>query len=169
MRDRLLEELQASDNAFAILTAAHILTKRTTHKPTDRLARKITIMRLLYRNGWDKQKIDNFFRVIDWLMQLPEDLTIDFTKEVKLLREEQEMKYITSIEQLAMAEGRQEGRTGGMIEMFLNMLTMRFPNFDFQAYKDKISNAAEEQLNRYSAKLFTAKTPEEVFADDEKK
>jgi predicted transposase/invertase (TIGR01784 family) len=69
----------------------------------------------------------------------------------------------------AREEGRQEGRSGGMIEMFLNMLTMKFPNFDLQAYKEKISSAAEDQLNRYSAKLFTAKTPEEVFADDEKK
>jgi IS30 family transposase len=54
-----------------------------------------------------------------------------------------------------------------MIEMFLNMLNMRFPNFELQAYKDNIFSAAEDQLNRYSAKLFTAKTPEEVFADDE--
>ncbi len=83
------------------------------------------------------------------------------------------MRYITSFEQLAMAEGRQEGRQEGegtgMVKMFLNMLTMKFPNFDLQVYKEKISSAAEDQLNRYSAKLFTAKTPEEVFADDEKK
>jgi IS30 family transposase len=78
-------------------------------------------------------------------------------------------KWFESAEQRGEQRGRQEGRSGGMIEMFLNMLAMRFPNFDFQAYKDKISNAAEDQLNRYSAKLFTAKTPEEVFADDEKK
>jgi len=44
---------------------------------------------------------------------------------------------------------------------------MRFPNFDLQGYKDKVFGAAEDQLNRYSARLFTAKTPEEVFADDE--
>jgi IS30 family transposase len=47
------------------------------------------------------------------------------------------------------------------------MLNMRFPSFDVQAYKDKIFSAAEDQLNRYSARLFTAKTPEEVFADDD--
>jgi hypothetical protein len=166
-----LEELQASDNAFAILTAAHILTKRTHKNPKDRYAAKFTVTRLLYRNGWDKQKVINFFRVIDWLMKLPKDLTINFKKELNQLEEEQQMRYVTSIEQLAMAEGmqvgRQEGEGTGMVKMFLNMLNMRFPNFDLQAYKDEIFSSAEDQLNRYSAKLFTAKTPEEVFADDD--
>jgi hypothetical protein len=102
-------------------------------------------------------------------MHLPKDLTIAFRDKLNELEEEQKMRYVTSIEQLTLETGEMRGEGTGMVKMFLNMLTMRFPNFDFQAYKDKISNAAEEQLNRYSAKLFTAKTPEEVFADDEKK
>jgi flagellar biosynthesis/type III secretory pathway protein FliH len=106
-------------------------------------------------------------------MKLPLDLTINFKKELNQLEEEQQMRYVTSIEQLAMAEGmqvgRQEGRSGGMIELFLNMLNMRFPNFDLQVYRDKIFSAAEDQLNRYSARLFTAKNPEEVFDDDNEK
>jgi hypothetical protein len=162
-----LEALQASDNAFAILTAAHILTKRTKKNPDDRLIRKITLVRLLYRNGWDRQKVLNFFAIIDWLMYLPKDLTINFRNELNRLEEEQTMRYVTSIEQLAMAEGMQQGEGNGMIKMFLNMLNMRFPSFDLQVYKDKVFGAAEDQLNRYSARLFTAQTPEEVFADDD--
>jgi hypothetical protein len=174
-----LEELQASDNAFAILTAAHILTKRTHKNPKDRYAAKFTVTRLLYRNGWDKQKVINFFRVIDWLMKLPLDLTINFKKELNQLEEEQQMRYVTSIEQLAMAEGmqvgmqvgeqrgRQEGRSGGMIEMFLNMLNMRFPSFDVQAYKDKVVAYSDQKLTEYALRISTAKTPEEVFADDD--
>jgi hypothetical protein len=166
-----LEELQASDNAFAILTAAHILTKRTHKNPQDRYAAKFTVTRLLYRNGWDKQKVINFFRVIDWLMKLPKDLTINFKKELNQLEEEQQMRYVTSIEQLAMAEGmqvgRQEGEGTGMVKMFLNMLNMRFPNFDLQAYKDKLSAYSDQKLSAYALKIGTAKTPEEVFADDD--
>jgi hypothetical protein len=147
------------------------LTKRTKKKPDDRLVRKITLVRLLYRNGWDRQKVLNFFVIIDWLMNLPKDLTIEFRNELNRLEEEQTMRYVTSIEQLAMAEGMQQGvqqgRFSGMMDMFFNMLMMRFPNFDLQMYKDKVFSAAEDQLNRYSARLFTAQTPEEVFADDE--
>jgi hypothetical protein len=107
-----------------------------------------------------------------WMSLLPFTfLTIEFRDELNRLEEEQTMRYVTSIEQLAMAEGVQQGvqqgRTGGMIEMFLDTLALRFPNFDLQAYKDKVFSAAEEQIKRYNAKLFTAQTPEEVFADDD--
>ena len=158
-----LDELQASDNAFAILTAAHIMTKRTKKQPDDRLVRKITLVRLLYCNGWDKQKVLNFFAIIDWLMNLPKDLTIQFRHELNRLEEEQTMRYVTSIEQLAMAEGR----FSGMMDMFFNMLTMRFPGFDLQGYKDKIMAYSDQKLTEYALRIGTANTPEEVFAEDE--
>jgi hypothetical protein len=87
------------------------------------------------------------------------------------LKEAEDMLRTTTFEQLPSYEigferGIERGRNGGMLEMFINLLNVRFPNLDVQAYKDKISNAAEEQLNRYSARLFLAKTPEEVFTDE---
>jgi hypothetical protein len=51
--------------------------------------------------------------------------------------------------------------------MFIDTLCMRFPSLDLQVYGSKIYSAADEQIKRYNAKLFTAKTPEEVFADDD--
>jgi hypothetical protein len=98
-------------------------------------------------------------------MLLAPEFAVQLRERVHNLEEEQQMKYVTSFEQLAMAEGR----SGGMIEMFLNMLTMKFPNFDLQAYKDKIINLTDTKLTEYGLKIATAKTPEEVFADDEKK
>jgi hypothetical protein len=59
-----LNELQANDNAFAILTAAHILTKRTKKKPQDRFDAKFTLIRLLYQRGWDREEMAKFLRVI---------------------------------------------------------------------------------------------------------
>ena len=68
-----------------------------------------------------------------WMSLLPFTfLTIEFRDELNRLEEEQTMRYVTSIEQLAMAEGR----FSGMMDMFFNMLTMRFPGFDLQGYKD---------------------------------
>ena len=161
-----LEALQASDNAFAILTAAHILTKRTKKNPDDRLIRKITLVRLLYRNGWDRQKVLNFFAIIDWLMYLPKDLTINFRNELNRLEEEQTMRYVTSIEQLAMAEGMQQGEGNGMIKAIREMFTLRFPQVDMSAYADKFRTIAETKIAEYGLRIATAKTPEEVFADD---
>jgi uncharacterized protein YoaH (UPF0181 family) len=162
-----LEELQASDNAFAILTAAHILTKRTHKNPKDRYSAKFTVTRLLYRNGWDKQKVINFFRVIDWLMKLPLDLTINFKKELNQLEEEQQMRYVTSIEQLAMAEGMQVGEGTGMVKAIREMFNIYFPTADFSQYLSKLSDMTETKLTGYIRRMTTAQTPEEVFADDD--
>jgi hypothetical protein len=164
-----LEALQASDNAFAILTAAHILTKRTKHHYDERLVRKITLVRLLYRNGWDRQKVLNFFAIIDWLMHLPKDLTIAFRDKLNELEEEQKMRYVTSIEQLALETGEMRGESTGMVKAIREMFTLRFPQVDMSAYADKFRSIAEAKIAEYGLRIATAKTPEEVFADDEKK
>lgn len=174
-----LASLQANTNPFAILTVAHILTKRTKKKPQDRYDAKFTLIRLLYERGWDKEEMLKFMSVIDWLMYLPAELAVKLREEVHALEEENRMRYMTSFEQLAMADGIQTGmKTGiqtgiqrgmqqGMLGLFMTMLMARFPHLDLQDYKDKIYSAAEAQLNRYSLRLFTAQTPEEVFAEDD--
>jgi hypothetical protein len=167
------ETLTANDNPFAILTVAHILTKRTAKQPQARYDAKFTLIRMLYQRGWEKEEMIKFLSVIDSLMKLPTQFTVKLREQVHILEEESRMRYITSFEQLAMAEGRQEGRQEGegtgMVKMFLNMLTMKFPNFDLQVYKEKIVNLTDTKLTEYGLKIATAKTPEEVFADDEKK
>ena len=83
-------------------------------------------MQLLY--GWDRQKALNFFAIIDWLMNLPKDLTIQFRNELNRLEEEQTMRYVTSIEQLAMAEGMQQGvqqgRFSGMMAPYVRIVVV---------------------------------------------
>ena len=121
----------------------------------------------------NKTRIDRVIShwVIRYLKHFRAEIIIDhieLMEDTSMLATNVE-KWFESAEQRGEQRGRQEGEGTGMVKMFLNMLAMRFPNFDVQAYKEKISSAAEDQLNRYSAKLFTAKTPEEVFADDEKK
>jgi len=166
-----LDTLTADDNPFAILTVAHILTKRTAKRTQARYDAKFKLIRMLYQRGWEKEEMIKFLSVIDALMKLPEPFAVKLREQVHILEEETRMRYMTSFEQLAMAEGiqqgMQQGEGTGMIKMFFNMLMMRFPNFDLQVYKDKVFSAAEDQLNRYSARLFTAQTPEEVFAEDD--
>jgi predicted transposase YdaD len=116
-----------------------------------------------------KEKYINLFTDFGFKKLFGEEDSLKYYRDMKNVIDTAAMEAREEGKQEGIELGKQEGEGTGMVKMFLNMLTMRFPNFDFQAYKDKISNAAEEQLNRYSAKLFTAKTLEEVFADDEKK
>lgn len=159
----LLDELQASDNAFAILTAAHILTKRTKKQPQERLLKKIILVRLLYQNGWHKQRILDFFMIIDWLMHLPTEFTVQFKTELHRLEEEDKMRYVTSIERLAMAEGIQQGIQQGKSWTLRQVLALRFPNADLTRYQSAIDQAAEDQLVNYIIKASTVATLDEVF------
>ena len=83
-----------------MLTAAHLLTKRTKHDPAARKESKLTLVKLLYKNGWAKEKIVNFFAILDWLMQLPPTEALEFRCELTELEKEHKMQYVTSIERI---------------------------------------------------------------------
>ena len=48
-----------SGNAFALITAAHILTQQTKKHEQTRYEAKLRLIRLLYRREWPKQRIIN--------------------------------------------------------------------------------------------------------------
>ncbi len=60
------------------------------------------------------RKSSELFRLIDWMMVLPDQLEQDFRVEYKRFQEENQVPYITSIERLAKAEGREEGLEEGI-------------------------------------------------------
>jgi hypothetical protein len=164
-----IEELLASHNPFAILTAAHILTKKTKNQAQQRYDTKLKVIRLLYQKGWDKQELINFLAVIDWLMYLPETLAVQLRQEVHNLEEEEKMRYVTSFERLAMQDGIQQGIQEGISQgkswLLQQMVAMKFPEANLAAYQRFIDTAAEEQLIVYSKRLLSAKRIEEVFND----
>lgn len=61
----------ADTNPFALVTAAHLFTRKTKGNPEERYAAKWRLAKLLCERHWDKQRIINLFSVIDWLMRLP--------------------------------------------------------------------------------------------------
>jgi hypothetical protein len=68
------------------------------------------------------------FRLIDWLLQLPEPMEREFRADI-LRNEEKLMPYVTSFERFAKEEGHQEGRQEGARtsqEMIKDALLVRF-------------------------------------------
>ena len=53
---------------------------------------------------------------MDFLLRLPEDLSLRFRAELEVIEEELNMPYVTSVERLARQEGLQEGRQEGLQE-----------------------------------------------------
>lgn len=111
-----LDELEQSENLFATVILAHLMTVRTARNADNRFAWKLRIMRALYERGVAGDDVRQLFRVIDWLMELPPQLELEFRMEIDKIESEHNMPYITSVERLARIEGREEGRVEGREE-----------------------------------------------------
>lgn len=103
------DELEASDNVFALVVMAQIKAK-TSRDAIEMRDWKLHLVRLLYQRGYSKAIILELFNIIDWMITLPEELTRQFREAVTKMEEEGKMPYINSIERLAKKEGRVEER-----------------------------------------------------------
>ncbi|MGR9014602.1 MAG: Rpn family recombination-promoting nuclease/putative transposase, partial [Gammaproteobacteria bacterium] len=151
-----LDELQTSENSFAIVTATHILTQRTRKNDYERYQAKRLLVRLLYQRMWDKQRVIDLFYMIDWMMRLPEELEQQLWLEIETIEESKKMQYVTSVERIGIAKGRQEGRQEGLqegreeaeIEMLSIMLRHRFGDLP-DTTQSKLKQASEDQLKKW--------------------
>ncbi len=116
------------DDPFAIITAAHLMTKATKDDPKARYSWRWTITTALYEKGFSKKDIMNIYRLIDWLMLLPEDLTKKFTENLIAYEEDKKMPYVTSAERIGMEKGMEKGMLSEAREMVLEALDIRFSN-----------------------------------------
>jgi hypothetical protein len=74
------------------------------------------------------------FRLIDWMVNLPEAAEEEFKREIQHFEEENQMPYVTSVERLARQEGLSEGISQGIAEgiiqngreVILDVLEVRF-------------------------------------------
>jgi hypothetical protein len=118
--------LEASDNPFALVTRAHLATMQTRQDEASRHAWKIRLVRELYERGLSRNDVLQLFRLIDWMMDLPEVLGKLFDREVEQIEQERQMPYVTSVERRAKQEGRVEGRAEGQVEMLLRALERKY-------------------------------------------
>jgi hypothetical protein len=104
-----LEALERHDNPFAQVVLAHLKAQETRQEPANRYAWKVRLVRGLYERGWTAEDVGQLFRLLDWLMALPEGLPGQFREELYRYEEERRMPYVTSIERMAKEEGLREG------------------------------------------------------------
>jgi len=110
--------LEQSLNPFSAIIMAHLKTQGTRQKPEDRLQWKLRIIKGLYQQGYSREDIRELFRLIDWLMALPQPLDNSFQTEIKRFEEEKTMPYVTSIERLGIEKT--------MRENIISILQVRF-------------------------------------------
>ena len=173
-----LAELKRDANPFALVTAAHLSALRTRHDTARRFAAKRELVRLLYTQGWSRQRVIDLFTIIDWMLALPKPQEQQVWQDIEQIERKAQMKYVTSVERLAIerglakgvAEGRQvglqqgrlEGKLEGKLETLTRLLTRRFgPLPEWAAQQLKAATA--EQFDLWAERVLDAASLTDVF------
>lgn len=166
--------LEDSANPFALLTRAHLETRATRKNPAARLAAKWALVKRLYQAGFERQQIIDFFGLIDWMMRLPKELDERFWSDLDRFEEEMKMRYVSSVERMAlergmeaglqqgMEQGMQQGLRAGKIQVIKQLLAARFGALPAPA-KAKLDAATEEELDAWIEALLSAPSIDAVF------
>jgi hypothetical protein len=165
-----VEALLADTNPFALVTAAHLFTRKTKGDPEQRYAAKWRLAKLLYERNWDKQRIIDLFSVIDWLMRLPTDLEKRLMDEVYTLERNVTMPYVTSAERFGIEKGLQQGLQQGLLQgrqegeaaLLQSLLARRFGALP-DAFRIRLASATVDQLESWAIKVLDAQSLEEIF------
>jgi len=161
-----MDELRAHPNPFALVTMAHLQARQTKGNAHRRRIAKWRLTKLLYQRDWDKQRIINLYRVIDWIMRLPEGLEARLRSGMLQIERRKAMTYLSSIERIGMEigrkEGRQEGKQEGWAEGLTMVLTQRFGPLDAQV-RERIAGADVPQLSTWARNFVDATSLDEVF------
>jgi hypothetical protein len=128
-----------------VVVAAHLAAQRTGTDMAQRHRLKWQLTRRLYDHGYRREDILELYRLIDWLMRLPEDLEKEFRRELHDYEQERVMPYVTSIERL----GRQEGRIQALQETILDVLEARFGAVPYRLREQIQALQDEAALKRF--------------------
>ena len=153
-----IDGLLLDPNPFALVTAAHLLTRQTKGDAARRHAEKWRLARMLYQRDWDKQSIIDLYQIIDWLMRLPVGLEHQMRQDIMDLEGGHLMPYVSSIERLGREIGRQEGKS----ELLAQQLTKRFGPLAADVH-ERLQGASNAQLNKWAMRLLDAPTLDAVF------
>ncbi len=157
---KLLEMLPRweGDNTLpAIAARAQIAALRTSRHPDLRLAVRWQLTRKLYDAGFGREEIREAFRVVAWMMRLPQEQTLIFRRRLAEFEQERNMPQLLDIEEVAMeeglakglAKGREEGREEGQIlgrrVAVLEALETRFGpvSEDIRAAVERVSDSTK--------------------------
>jgi len=157
--------LQQSTNPFAIVVMAHLRAQSTQRYPHSRLRSKIELVKDLYARSYTRKQILELFRIIDWMLVLPEKYEIRFEQAVNEIEEADRMRYVTSIERRATQRGIEQGIEQGAVratrDSLFAILQLKFPSPP-QELIEQINQIADvEQLKLLIEQAVRAGTLEE--------
>ncbi len=148
------QELEQSSNPFATIVPAHLETLETRHDQNERKKRKFRLIKGLYDRGWDANRVRQLFRLIDWMMELPEPLGIEFWEEITQYTKEKEMPFMTTPERIEFRLGLSQGIEG--------MLKMKFGEPGLRLMPEIRKILEIEKLQAVIQAIETAASPDDL-------
>ncbi|MDY7014577.1 MAG: DUF4351 domain-containing protein [Cyanobacteriota bacterium] len=141
--DYNITELASDPNPFAAIVQAHRAAQLMGTDPNSGYENKLSLVKSLYQRGLTREDIVELFRLVDWLIALPETQEQRLWQEIETLEREGEMLYITSVERFGIEKGRQEGLQEGLQQgrqgAIVRILEVRF---------EEIPQELREQIGR---------------------
>jgi hypothetical protein len=159
------QELYAATSPFALFILAQLTAIETHNDPMLRAEEKFRLVRRLYERGLSREKILEFYRLIDWLLLLPESLERQFIDNLQHFEEEMVMPYISSAERIGREIGKEIGIREGVVKGEAQLL-QKLIYFKFRQLppwlEQQLNSASSAQIELWSQRLLTASTLDEL-------
>src|SRR5438876_655395 len=72
------------------------------------------VVKGLYDRNWSEEDVGQLFRLIDWMMDLPDELEEQFHRDMSQFEEEKKMPFVTYAERRGIKRGLIEGIEFGL-------------------------------------------------------
>ncbi|WP_129671405.1 DUF4351 domain-containing protein [Candidatus Chloroploca sp. Khr17] len=158
--------LEASDNPIAMVILIHRDAQATRGQPEERLRRKLARFRAFFRNGYAATDMRRLYRVLDQLLRLDPSMHTTVRATMRLIEQEETQMddtFVTSIEELAFAEGIEQGRHQTLQEVVLRQLIRRCGPVP-ESVQHQLLTLSPEQLLELSETLLDFTSMDELQA-----
>lgn len=122
-----LEELEASENLFGLFLSAHLETMASKGNVPRRQEAKFRLLANLLRRNLLPADVQHWYRLIDWIMKLPEEANRSVWLRLEELKEPQSMSHVTFAERYGHEKGVKEGIKEGHQQSLRAALELKFP------------------------------------------
>ena len=163
-------ELAANTNPFTIVVLAHLATQTTRKDDQARYAAKWALIRQLYERGYSREQVIDVFSAIDWLLRLPPALNNALWTDIYEAERRQQMRYITSVEQIGIERGIEQGIEQGIervqavaLDAVALAVELRFGIDAADSIVAALRSADLAAVQRVSAATRTASSAAELF------
>ena len=119
------DELRQRGGAAGLVILAQLDVLDCRRKPAELRRRTFELIKQLYEGGYSADEVRALFRLIEWMVSLPELEDAKLMADIEIFETEHAMPYITSFERRGLEKGLERGVEKGYRKAAVVMLKSR--------------------------------------------